>query len=167
MDDAGLVGELQRIAQLGHDAHGLLEVEALVGVEEVLEFLALDELHHEVGDFALLAEVVHLHDIGVVQARDGLGLADEPHGEVLGRVLVEVALEDGLDRDPPVKARVHPLVNHPHRALSQDAFEVVPAQRFQLRRSHGSALAPFLTQMHIIRATVGPDKAESRAGATG
>ncbi len=121
-------GEFQRVAQLAHDAHGLFEVEALVGVEEVLEFLAADELHHEEGDVALLAEVVNLDDVGMVQPRHGLRLAHEPHREILGRILVEVALEDGLDRHPPVEARVHPLVNDPHRTLAQDAFEVVPAQ---------------------------------------
>ena len=37
-----------------------------------------------------------------------------------------------------------------------DALEVVPAQGLKLSRRHGSALAPFMTQSHIIPATGQP-----------
>ena len=127
VDDAGVVREVERVAQLGHDAHGFLQVEALVRVEEGLEFLALDELHDEVGDFAFLAEVVHLDDVRVVQPRDRLGLAHEPHRVILGRVLVEVALQDRLDRHAPAQARIDALVDDAHGALTERALDVVAA----------------------------------------
>ena len=59
------------------------DVEALGGVEEVLQLLAADELHHEVGDVAFLGEVVDLHDVRVVEPRDGLRLAREAHRVIL------------------------------------------------------------------------------------
>ena len=60
----------------------------------------------------LLAEVVHLHDVRVVEPRDGLGLAHEPHRVFLGGlIVVQVALEDGLDRDLAVQLGVHALVD--------------------------------------------------------
>ena len=125
MDDAGVVREVERVAQLRHDAHGFLQVEALGCVEEGLELLALDELHDEVGDVALLAEVVHLHDVRVVEARHGLRLAHEPHREILAGILVEVALEDGLDRHAAAEARIDAFVDDTHRALAEDALDVV------------------------------------------
>jgi hypothetical protein len=75
MDDAGVVREIERVEQLAHDAHRFLDVEALVGVEEVLQLLAADELHHQVGDVAFLGEVVDLHDVRMVEPRDRLRLA--------------------------------------------------------------------------------------------
>jgi hypothetical protein len=47
------------------------------GVEEALEFLAVDEFHHQVGDLGLVAEVVHGDDVGVGRAADEGRLAVE------------------------------------------------------------------------------------------
>ena len=118
MDDAGVVREVERVEQLAHDAHRFLDVEAFVRVEKVLQLLATDEFHDEVGDVAFLGEVVHLHDVRVVEPRDRLRLAREPHRVILGGVRVEVALEDGLDRDPAIQLRVDALVHDAHRALA-------------------------------------------------
>ena len=118
VDDARVVGEVERVEQLAHDAHRFLDIEALVRVEEVLQFLATDEFHDQVGDVAFLGEVVHLHDVRMVEPRDGLRLAREPHRVILGGIRVEVTLEDGLDRDPAIQLRVDALVHDAHRALA-------------------------------------------------
>ena len=125
MDDPGLVREMERFAQLAHDVHGFFDVEALVRVEEVLEFLALDELHDNVRDFAFRAEVVHLHDVRVIQPRDRLGLAVETHRVFLGGVLVERALQNRLDRDLAVQSGIHARIDDAHRALAKDGLDVV------------------------------------------
>ena len=140
MDDAAFMREIERIQQLAHDAHRLLQLEALVGVEEILEFLALDELHDDVGDFAFLAEVVHLDDMGMVQPRDGLGLAHEPHGVFLGRIVViHVPLQDGFDGHLAVQLGVHALIDDAHRALAEHAGQVVAAELLEIsRRGHGT-----------------------------
>jgi hypothetical protein len=127
--DAALVREVQRIEQLAHDAHRLFQLEALVRIEEILELLALDELHDDVGDLAFLAEVVHLDDVGMVQPRDGLGLAHETHRIFLGGiVVVEMALEDRLDRelcdaasDPGLRRR---CPSRPCRALGSGRIDL-------------------------------------------
>ena len=51
--------------------------EALVGLEVVLELAALDELHRDVPDAGVLAEVVDRDDVGMVEAPGGLRLAAE------------------------------------------------------------------------------------------
>src|SRR5438094_308716 len=142
VDDARVVREVERVAQLAHDAHRLLQVEALVRVEEGLELLALDELHDEVGDVAFLTKVVDLDDVGMIESRDGLRFAHEAHRVILGRVLIEVTLEDGLDRHPAAQARIQSLVHDTHRTFADRALDVVAAKRFQFRsrRGHGSRL---------------------------
>ena len=51
----------------------------------------LDELHDQVGDVAFLGEVVHLHDVRVVQPPDGLRLARELRGIAARRLVVDAA----------------------------------------------------------------------------
>ncbi len=125
MDDPCFVCEVKRLAQFAHDVDGFLDVEALAGVEEVLEFLALNELHHDVRDFALGAEVVHLHDIRVVQPRDRLGLAIETHRVLARRILVERALENGLDCNLAMQSRIHTSIDNTHGTLAQYGLDVV------------------------------------------
>ena len=137
VDDAGAVREIERVAQLAHDAHHLLQLKSLVGVEEGLEFLALDELHDEVRDVAFLAEVVDLDNVRMVEPRDRPRFAHEAHRVILGRIFVEVALEDGLDRHPASEARILALVDDAHRALADRALDAVSAQRLQFRRQCG------------------------------
>ena len=131
VDDPGLVREIERIEQLDHEAERLLELEALVGVEVVLQFLALDVLHHDVRQVAFGAEVVHLDDVAVVEPRDGAHFALEAHGNHARRFRVELAREDGLDRDPAVEVGVEAVVHQAHRPLAEDALDLVPAKRFE------------------------------------
>src|SRR6185436_1288935 len=136
VDDARVVREVERIEQLAHDAHCFLEVEALVRVEEVLQLLAANELHDQVGDVAFLGEVVHLDDVRMVEPRDGLRLARKPHRVVFRGIRVQMAFEDGLDRDPAIEFRVDTLVDHAHGALTEHALDVVAPEGFQFCFSH-------------------------------
>ena len=120
MDDAGLVREIQRIEQFAHDAHRLGNLELLLGIEEATQLAALDVFHHQVGHVALLGEVVHADDVGMVQAPGGLRLARELRGIHLRRLGVDGrVLQDGLDRHAPVERRVQAFVDHAHRATAQ------------------------------------------------
>src|SRR6185503_18955088 len=127
VDDAGLVRVIERAQQLAHHAHELPGLEAQVAVEAVLEVLAADELHHDEGDLGLLAEVVYLDDVRMVEARDRLRLLAETHRILARDLLVEVALEDGLDRDRAVQLRVERLVHDTHGAAADLAAELVAA----------------------------------------
>ncbi len=128
MDDARLVREFERIQQLGHQAENRAEVVPLVGVEVVLELLALDVLHHDVREIALGSEVVHLHDVAVVEPRDGAHFTLEAHGNHARGFLIELAGEDGLDRHPAAQVRVEAVVHQTHRPLAENALDLVTAE---------------------------------------
>jgi hypothetical protein len=123
--------KFERVEQLGHQADDGAEVEALAGLEAVLELPALDVLHHDVREVAFGGEVVHLHDIGVVEPRHGAHFALEAHGIVARGGLVERAREDGLDRDPAVELGVVAVVHQAHRPLPEHALDLVAAERFE------------------------------------
>ena len=97
-------------------------VEPFLRLEEAAQLAPLDELHHQVGDVVLHAEVVHLDDVRVVEPRDRLRLAGEPGRSTRVRSPSSSAtlLQDGLDRDPAVQRRVEALIDDTHRALAED-----------------------------------------------
>ena len=103
----------------------------MLGVEVVLELLALDVLHHDVREIAFGSEVVHLHDIGMVEPRHGAHFALEAHGVLARGRLVERARQDGLDRDPAVQRGVQAVVDQAHRAFPEHALDPVAAKRFE------------------------------------
>ena len=127
VDDAGLVRVVERAQELAHEAHELPGLEAQVVVEAVLEVLAADELHDDEGDVALLAEIVDLDDVRMIEARDRLRLLLEPDRILARHLFVEVALDDGLDRDRAVQLRVERLVHHAHRPAADLALQLVAA----------------------------------------
>ncbi len=88
----------------------------------------MDELHHDVREVALGAEVVHLHDVGMVEPRYGTHFAPEAQGIVPRGVFVERAGEDGLDRDPAVKRGVEAVVDQAHGAFAEHALDLVAAE---------------------------------------
>src|SRR4029079_10653032 len=59
-------------------------------------------------------------------------LAGEARRVFLRRFGVEGALEDGLDRDLAVQPRVHAFVDDAHRALAEDALDVVTPDFLQV-----------------------------------
>jgi hypothetical protein len=127
MDDARLVRVVERAQELAHEPHELLGLEALVVVEAVLEIASADELHDDEGDVAFLAEVVHLDDVRVVEPGDRLRLLAKAHRVFARDLLVEVALEDGLDRDRAVQLRVERLVHEAHGAGADLPLQPVAA----------------------------------------
>jgi hypothetical protein len=132
VDDARLVREVERVEQLQHEAEDRRQVERVLGVEVVLELLALDVLHHDVRELAFGAEVVHLHDMGMVEPRHGAHFALEAHGIVARGRLVDRARQDGLDRDPAVEARVQSVVDQSHGAFPEHPLDLVAAERCEL-----------------------------------
>ena len=129
VDDPGFVGEIQRPKQFRHEPERSRDIESLARVKPVLEFLAVDVLHHDVGHVAFGTEVVDLHDIAMVEARDRAHFALEALRVHLRHFLVELLDENGLDRDAAVQPRIAPVIDQPHRALAEHAFDLVPAER--------------------------------------
>ena len=128
VDDPGFVRELERIEQLAHDAHAFLPVELPARAQGGLQLIAADELHDEVGDIAFLAEVVDLDDVRVIEPGHCVRLAHEPHREILGGLLVELADQNGFDRHFAVEFRIERLVDDAHRPLAEDTLELIAAE---------------------------------------
>ncbi len=103
-------------------------------VDDLVEPLALDELHRVVGHLAVAADLVDRHDVGVVQPRRRLRLAAEPfQGQAVFRNL---AGQD-LERHLAAQADLLGLVDHPHAAPADLAEDAVIAQPPLLARGWG------------------------------
>ena len=134
MNDSRLVREFERIEQLAHDAHRLAGLELLARLEEIAQLAPFDELHHDVGDITLLAEVVDLDDIRVIEPAYRPRLARKPRRVgPFGLHIDDHALEDGLHRHTAIERRVETLVDHSHRALAEHAAQLVAPEPGEFR----------------------------------
>ena len=85
-------------------------------LDQVVQRLALQELHHQKRHAAVDSEVGHRNDVGVRQRRERLRLALEPPAPLrdAGGILVE-----HLDRHEPPEVRLPPAVDDAHAALAE------------------------------------------------
>ena len=67
MDDTLLMRIPERVEDLSHDPHDIGDLEALVRLEAFLELATLHELHRDVPDPVVLAEVVDGDDVRVIE----------------------------------------------------------------------------------------------------
>ena len=79
------------------------------------ERLAVDELHRDEHPPAVLADLVHLDDVGMLEPRHRLRLAQQP------RAIRRVLLAHELDRDLPRELRVVARVDNAHAAHAEPA----------------------------------------------
>ena len=91
-------------------------------VESTVQAAAVDVLQLEEGQAVGLADVVDLHDVGVLQAGDGLGLGQEADGG-LGAGMG--AGQDHLQGAGAVQADLPGPVDDPHAAAAQLAQDLV------------------------------------------
>ena len=88
----------ETVGGVRRDAKGDPEGDGAAGTSRVLrqlvEGVALEELHDQVGQPLVLAEVRYAHDVRVIDARDDPRLVEEHHAKV---GVVRLALENGLD----------------------------------------------------------------------
>ena len=128
VDDAPRVRVVERRGHLAHEADHLLRLEARALGEHLRDGLAVDELHGEVGQPALLAQVEERDDPRVGERAGDLRLVVEAldEGAVLGARARDVEA-DGLDRERPLDQGVEGLVDGPHGAVAQAARDLVAA----------------------------------------
>ena len=121
--DTVLVREVEAVADLPDQVGDLLEGEdALLG-DHMLEGLALDVLHRDVGSGALLPDVVDGHDVGMGEGAGRPELALEAGLEVLDLLRRDARIElDHLDRELATDDRVLGQVDDAHGALADDAL---------------------------------------------
>ena len=95
-------------------------------LEEITQVTTVDILEGHVMQPVGFADGVHLHDVGVGDAGDRLGLGlKAPQGRGVGG---QVGLED-LDRDLALEAALAGEINGPHAADTDESNEVKVAQR--------------------------------------
>ena len=122
MDDASIVGVPQRPAGLDADLCHLAPVESPPVGQLLLEAAPVDQFHDVEEMFVLLAESEQPHDVWVIQLPQGLDLGLEPLAESL--FLGQGGGEE-LDGRRLVRFEVHPLVDGPHAAAAQLAYDPV------------------------------------------
>ena len=100
-------------------------------VEVILQFLATDEFHDQIGDIGLVAEIEHRNDVRMVQARHGLCFQDETRRIFVGQLhVVQLAFQDGLDGDLAIELRIDALVHDPHGATPEHAHQFISSEKF-------------------------------------
>ena len=77
MDDAALVGVLERFGRLPGDAERVVQRQLLLAVEPVPKRFALDERHDVVEQALGLARVVEAEDVGMLEGGGDADLAEE------------------------------------------------------------------------------------------
>src|SRR5262249_37007373 len=123
--DAALVRESEAVGDLHRDLDRLVGGEALF-LQPRAQVRALEQLHRQVREVALLAEVEGGDDVRMVELAVGPRLAGEALLVVLA-VLDVVGEEDGLQRAPAVERRILGPVHHAHRPAAELAEDLVAA----------------------------------------
>ena len=134
---------------MGGQRHQLVRGEAAAAGEVLGDGLALDVLHHEERAGAVVADVEHLHDVGVAETGRQSGLLEEPAPE--GVVSGEVVGED-LDRHHPAEDGVAGEEYGAHGAVPDTPFDPVPLLAQQVSRHCRSRVhASFLCRARAHR----------------
>ena len=133
VDDAVAVSVGEALADLPENVYLPFHRERPLLLDDPLQVEPLDELHRDVGLALLLPHVVHGHDVAVLQAAGGLGLAHEA-GLQFGAVGLagrhglqgHHALEDGIER----------LVDGARASPADDLPDLILADALHVSRSH-------------------------------
>ena len=125
MHDAELVGVGDRLRHVMRDVERLVERQRTYAIDAIGERLALDELHHEEIETVLVADVVQHADVGVVEPRDGDGLALEALAEAL---VFGQPGRNHLDGDHAVEAGVAAAIDLAHAADAEERQDFVGAE---------------------------------------
>ena len=141
MNDALLVRDVERVADLDEQPRRARLGEASLDDEHVEEVLPLEQLHRHVEELAVDAPVDDAHRVRVLQVRRGLRFPAEAPDE--RRVGVHVRVHD-LERDLARLSVLLGAVDLGHRALADEAGDAEaprdrPAEE-RLRLSHAREL---------------------------
>jgi hypothetical protein len=123
VDDAGGVGVAQAAQHVAQDRQRPVRRDRRVGVHQIAERSAVEELHHQEQRAVLeLAEIRDVDAVGVIDAPDRDGLALEPAAQLGHRRQGGV---EQLDRHRPPDRDVLAPVHHPHAALAEQRVQPV------------------------------------------
>jgi hypothetical protein len=130
--DAGPVGAVQGVSDLGGGLHGLIEREGALGKAR-RQSLAFQALHHHATGAIQIADVVEHADIGMVQSRHGPRLALKPLAEVIAPG--DMPGQD-LDSDKALEARVASLLYFAHAPGSERGKNLVGSKHLPAAQRH-------------------------------
>ncbi len=139
VDDALTMRIPERVEDLPHDPHDIGDLEALVRLEALLELATLHELHRDVPDAVVLAEVVDGDNVWVIEPARRLRFAAEAGDHGRGIFAGKLFGADGLERDDALDRRIVALVDDAHRPAPDLAPDLVFADAAQI--CHGSLRA--------------------------
>ena len=132
MEDALLMGVVNGLGNFPDERGSLREGKGACA-EGISETFAFDEFHGEEVVAVFPADFVNGNDVGMAEARDGLGLNFEAADFLLGS---ERASEDDFEGNDAVEAFLAGLVNDAHAALADD-FEDFVAGEFRRGKRGG------------------------------
>ncbi len=115
VDDALGMRGIERLGDVNADREQLLHLQRTIA-DEMLQRLAFQILHDDVGLIAFFADVINGADVGMIQGRRGLGLTPEA-AERCG-VASDIFRKE-FQGDETMQARVFGLVNHAHPATTE------------------------------------------------
>src|SRR5271157_2247363 len=123
VDDALLVGRLQRLGEVKYHSQRRFERQARAA-DEPVQRLALHILHHQVRPVAIKATIENRHDVGMGKTGRRPGFALKP----LERVWIGMARGgEHLDGHRAVKGQVATAVNHPESPAAQPVDDLILA----------------------------------------
>ena len=140
MDDPALVRVVESLGHLRADIENLVGLERLFLLHRAKR-LPLDVGHDEEQVPLVVGEVVDRNDAGVVEFRDGAGLALEP----LPLISLQIAGGQHLDRDLALQHRIARQIHHSHASSTDLSEDFVSRSEFSTdhrlaRRSRPSTL---------------------------
>ncbi len=156
VDDALVVRALQADAGLRRDAEREVGRERAEALDQLMEILALEVLHHQEGQAPLLVapRAVDADDVRRVDRRRRLGLAREAAHQRLARRGLR---GDDLDGDARAALRVDRFINRAHPAGPKEAHDLITSTDDRVFREPSHARREY-------RAWVGPgDEIRRRA----
>jgi hypothetical protein len=121
MNDSALVGRLDRPSEGGQQS-GRLACRLGRAGQLLGQGAAFNELHGEVWSSVRVADVMELHDVGVLQSGHGLGLALKPRPLLWAG---ESAGEGHLESDEAIEGQVAGLVDDAHAAAADFLQDLV------------------------------------------
>ena len=135
MNDPVIVSELKRIAKRRNYGERLSWRE-FPGPQQLPQIHPIHKLHEEEIESTRLTEVMHRHDVGMIERRQGMGLTHEP--------LCEVGIRDPLgchefQRHRSIQRFLPRFVHHTHTSTAQalDDLELRKVRRDLLWRQRG------------------------------
>ena len=121
VDDAVLVGEVHRMGERFEKTGGVLGHLRLAG-ERLIQRRPIDVFQRKMGERITFADLVDLHDVGVLQSGNGLRL-DLEAGQLLGAGMATG--KDHLQRHQTVEFPLPRLVDDSHSPAAEFAKNVV------------------------------------------